>query len=207
MKLHYNGNRWEFIDMVGALPGDGKAIEFRIRPNTQGQVMALYSADAGMFLKAMGITNTIVGGSVEVSAVRKSGAHTPWIGTAKMKKFRLANAPGIAQLLTIASLTGLSNLVAGKGLEFRRLSFPFVFEGQTANIESAQGVGSEIGITASGKVDFGSKSVDLEGTIVPAYTINSLVGTIPIVGTIISGEKEVAFSQPPIRYWVRLKNP
>ena len=52
-----------------------------------------------------------------------------------------------------------------------------------------QGVGSEIGITASGKVDFGRKSVDLEGTIVPAYTINSLVGTIPIVGTIISGEK------------------
>lgn len=189
MKLHYNGNRWEFIDMVGALPGDGKAIEFRIRPNTQGQVMAVYSADAGMFLKAMGITNTIVGGSVEVSAVRKGGAHTPWIGTAKMKKFRLANAPGIAQLLTIASLTGLSNLVAGKGLEFRRLSFPFVFEGKTANIENAQGVGSEIGITASGKVDFGRKSVDLEGTIVPAYTINSLVGTIPIVGTIISGEK------------------
>ena len=55
--------------------------------------MALYSADAGMFLKAMGITNTIVGGSVEVSAVRKGGAHTPWIGTAKMKKFRLKMPP------------------------------------------------------------------------------------------------------------------
>ena len=77
MKLHYNGDHWQFIDITGALPGGGKAIEFRIRPDIRGQVMALYSADAGTFLRAMNITDTIVGGSVEVSAVRKTGAEAP----------------------------------------------------------------------------------------------------------------------------------
>ena len=52
-----------------------------------------------------------------------------------------------------------------------------------------RGVGSELGITASGTVDFAKDAIDINGTIVPAYTINSLLGKIPVIGTIFSGEK------------------
>jgi len=64
-----------------------------------------------------------------------------------------------------------------------------VFENDTATIKDAQGVGSELGITASGTIDFGNDAIDITGTIVPAYTINSLLGKIPVIGTIFSGEK------------------
>ena len=46
-----------------------------------------------------------------------------------------------------------------------------------------------MGITASGKIDFGTDTIDINGTNVPAYTLNSLLGKIPIIGTILSGEK------------------
>lgn len=189
MKLRYDGAHWQHIDVAGALPDGGKAIEIRMLPNPEGHVMALYSADAGVFLKALDITDTIVGGSIEVAGVRKGNWSDPWTGTAEMKRFRVANAPGMARLFTIASLTGISNLAAGKGIEFSRVRLPFVFENDTATIKDAQGVGSELGITASGTIDFGKDAIDINGTIVPAYTINSLLGRIPVIGTIFTGEK------------------
>ena len=189
MQLRYDGAHWQHIDVRGALPDGGKAIEIRMHKIPEGHNMALYSADAGVFLKALDITDKIVGGSIEVAGIRRGGHEAPWNGTAEMKRFRVANAPGVARLLTVASLTGISNLAAGKGIAFDRVRLPFVFENDTAIFKDAQGVGSELGITASGKIDFGKDAIDISGTIVPAYTINSLLGRIPVIGTIITGEK------------------
>ncbi|MDH5189318.1 MAG: DUF3971 domain-containing protein, partial [Rhodospirillaceae bacterium] len=46
------------------------------------------------------------------------------------------------------------------------------------------------GLTASGKADFEGKILDIEGTVVPAYAINSLLGNIPIIGQILSGPEK-----------------
>ena len=175
--------------MAGALPDGGKAIEIRMLPNVEGHLLALYSADAGVFLRALDITDTIIGGTIEIAGTRTGNPDAPWIGTADMKRFRVANAPGIARLFTIASLTGIGNLVSGRGIQFKQVRLPFVFAENTAIFKDAQGVGSELGITASGKIDFGTDTIDINGTIVPAYTLNSLLGKIPIIGTILSGEK------------------
>ena len=44
-------------------------------------------------------------------------------------------------------------------------------------------------MTATGRLDFGRKTVDLKGTIVPAYFFNSLPGRIPLIGGMFSPEK------------------
>ena len=124
MKLRYDGAHWQHIDVAGTLPNGGKAIEIRMLPNADGHAMALYSADAGVFLKATDITDTIVGGTIEPAGTRKGGPYAPWTGTAEIKRFRVANAPNLARLLTIASLTGISNLAAGKGSNSGACAFP-----------------------------------------------------------------------------------
>ena len=106
-----------------------------------------------------------------------------------MKRFRVADAPSFARLLTIASLTGINDTISGQGISFDRLSFPFVFAKDVATITEARAVGSELGITATGTVDFKKDAIDINGTIIPAYTINSLLGNIPLIGTILTGEK------------------
>ena len=35
----------------------------------------------------------------------------------------------------------------------------------------------------------GPETIDINGTIIPAYTINSLLGRIPVLGTLLTGEK------------------
>ena len=189
MELKRDATKWQRIVVEGALPDGGKAISVKMLPTPEGHNLEIYSADAGSLLKAMDVTDTIRTGVIEIAGIRKGGPDAPWRGTAEMKRFRVADAPNFARLLTLASLTGINDTITGKGIAFSRLSFPFVFENEVATIEEARAVGSELGITASGQVDFGKDAIDINGTIIPAYTINSLLGQIPVIGTILTGEK------------------
>lgn len=189
MELKRDSARWERIVVEGALPDGGKAISIKMLPTPEGHNLEIYSADAGSLLKAMDVTDSIRTGIIEINGVRKGGPNAPWRGIAEMKRFRVADAPNFARLLTIASLTGINDTISGKGISFARLSFPYVFENEVATITEARAFGSELGITATGRVDFGKDAIDIDGTIIPAYTINSLLGQIPVIGTILTGEK------------------
>ncbi len=44
-------------------------------------------------------------------------------------------------------------------------------------------------------MDLASNSADIRGTIIPAYLLNNLVGTVPVIGDILTGpEKEGIFA-------------
>jgi hypothetical protein len=47
--------------------------------------------------------------------------------------------------------------------------------------------GPEIGMTFDGFIDFPRDRVDLSGSYVPAYALNSLLSKIPVVGVVIAG--------------------
>ena len=56
------------------------------------------------------------------------------------------------------------------------------------DVTDARAYSSSLGITATGRLDFDRKQVDLKGTIVPAYFFNSLPGRIPLLGKLFSPE-------------------
>jgi uncharacterized protein YhdP len=61
--------------------------------------------------------------------------------------------------------------------------------------------GSQLGLTMNGEVNLETSDLDLEGTIVPVYTVNRVLGKIPLVGPFLAGEEgEGAFAAT---YWVR----
>src|SRR5262245_19462062 len=47
--------------------------------------------------------------------------------------------------------------------------------------------GPALGVTAKGTLDFIKDEVDLEGVIIPANSVNSLLGRIPVVGDVLFG--------------------
>jgi hypothetical protein len=59
-------------------------------------------------------------------------------------------------------------------------------------IEQARLVGSDIGARADGTLDFGNDRVNITGTVAPAYTVNRIIGRIPIIGHILSGSRSDA---------------
>ena len=63
-----------------------------------------------------------------------------------------------------------------------------VLSGNLINIEEAYAAGPAVSILLNGYVDKG-KLVSLRGTLVPATTINKTISSIPILGSILVGEK------------------
>ena len=62
-------------------------------------------------------------------------------------------------------------------------------------VERAQTAGFSIGVNASGKVNLDNGRVDMRGTIVPAYALNSILGNIPLIGDLlVGGEGEGIFA-------------
>ncbi len=44
-----------------------------------------------------------------------------------------------------------------------------------------------VGLTAQGGIDFEHNQVDLSGSFIPAYTVNTMLTKIPLVGVLLSG--------------------
>ena len=50
-------------------------------------------------------------------------------------------------------------------------------------------------VTASGSFELNTDNADFSGTLVPAYTVNSLLGNIPVLGNLlVGGEGEGVFA-------------
>ena len=70
---------------------------------------------------------------------------------------------------------------------FSDLSAPFVLRQGTFEFKEARASGTALGFTANGKIFRHADVVDLEGTVIPAYALNSAFGRIPLLGDLFTG--------------------
>ena len=99
----------------------------------------------------------------------------------------MVNAPVLARLLSIMALTGILDALEGGGLAFSDLSAPFELQQGTLEIREARASGTTMGFTANGKIFQHADVVDLKGTVIPAYALNSVFGRIPLLGDLFTG--------------------
>lgn len=152
--------------------------------------LAIRAGDAGMLLRALGILRAVQGGKLAIDGhFDDTRPSHPLIASASMDDFRVRNAPTLGRLLQAMTLYGLVPLLQGPGLAFSEMVAPFRYENDTLTLDNARAFNSSLGLTAKGQVDFWANTMDLQGTIVPAYFFNSLLGNIPLVGRLFSPEK------------------
>ncbi|MCH7539106.1 MAG: AsmA-like C-terminal domain-containing protein [Proteobacteria bacterium] len=187
--VSHDGEAWQSIVFQGEL-GDGKKIDFQFVPEGQGRKLSITSEDAGAVLRVFDLSDNLIGGRLEVVGVREgAGAGQPLKGTAVIEDYQLIEASVLVRFLTLASLTGILDTLRGKGISFDRFEAPFTLADDVIEVADASAKGSELGLTFEGTIDLESDTADIRGTIVPAYTINSLLGRIPLLGDILIGEE------------------
>ena len=99
------------------------------------------------------------------------------------------DAPAFGKILQAMTLYGLVEAVqGGSGLTFTRLIAPFTLTPDALVLNDARAFSASLGLTVKGRVLRQRPVLDLEGTIIPAYAINSLLGNIPIFGRLFSPE-------------------
>lgn len=152
----------------------------------------LASADAGALLRATGTTRSVRGGAMKLNAVLPDeGALS---GKLRIDNFTVADAPVLAHLVSVASLTGIGDLLRGQGVSFWYLDAPFAKEGTTLTLKDVRAAGPSFGITTAGTVDTESDALGLKGTIVPFNLVNQVITNIPLLGQILGGKDSGLFA-------------
>ncbi len=178
LAVEKKNGKWEQIQgsLIGKVP-------FAFALNADKTALHIGTQDVGTFLDRAGYTDRISGGVLDTTlAQTPDGSLT---GNIKIKDFKLTKTPFFIQA---ATLLGIVDALSGDSLSFDKAIIPFTLSPtNVVTIEDATASGSAVGITARGLFSF--EKVDLSGSVVPAYAINSLPGKIPVVGTLFSGEE------------------
>jgi hypothetical protein len=181
-------DRWRRASFTGQV-GEMQKLKYSITPNRTGRTVTFVSSDAGGTMAAFDVLNTMEGGKLVLKATTKDTADAVWAGRLTISDFMMVKAPLLARLLTFTSLTGIVNTLSGKGIGFAQLDIPFSYRQGVVKIDNARAVGSQLGLTANGVIDSTASTLDIKGTVIPAYTLNTMLGKIPLLGRILTGEK------------------
>ena len=161
------------------------------RPNNEF-LLSIDSNDAGSTLKVLRLYDNMRGGSLQIEARRNKDKS--FIGHAKMRDFSIYNTPVIAKLLTVASFSGMVDLLMGEGLGFSHFDAPFEYGKRQLMLKNAKAFGNVVGITANGTYNRRFDELDIRGVIAPAYGLNTMIGRLPLVGSLLAGKDGTVFA-------------
>ncbi|HTZ37357.1 MAG TPA: AsmA-like C-terminal region-containing protein [Stellaceae bacterium] len=177
--------QWQSVRVDSRL---GPGQQHRLALSLGGQRLHAESDDLGAVLSLFGLADNVVGGHLAVDGTladvdghRTLRAHLEGSG------FSLVRAPALARLLSLASLDGLTSMMTGSGIPFQTLRADFALAHRRVSLSRLIVYGGALGITAKGWLDPGTDRIDIDGTLAPAYTLNSVLGNFPVIGSVLMG--------------------
>lgn len=180
------------IALSGALRADGGSggpLSLMLRPDASGRrQLSLQAGDMGALFRALDITKDVVGGTLVIEArAETADRNSRLVGTVEGQNFGLLDAPTFSRML------GMADDNDTQGFPFERLTGEIAWDNGVLSTPLLRAYGGSLGITTKGSLDFNRDVIDLEGTVVPAYSIYKVIGNIPIVGWIITGGENGGF--------------
>jgi hypothetical protein len=175
---------------LSAISVTGDVVEgerFTLSMLTQGdtRVFEASSKNGGAVLASLGFADSFRNGDLKVSGTLSESGDVS--GDLTIDTFTIVGSPLLARLLSVAALTGIVDALQGNGISLSRLNLPFKFSDGAFEITDGAMYGPSIGLTANGIYDTNRNTIDGDGTIVPAYAVNSALGGIPILGPLLTG--------------------
>ena len=186
-QFYSDGLHWQAVSVDATLFGGSKA-SLRLGQAAGDRTFRLTADDFGALLRLFDISEHVAGGQLEVTGqVEDIGPRRVFRGKVSGADYRIVGAPVFARLLSVASLSGIAALLSGEGIPFTRLKADFSLSDGKLDVKELRAYGGAIGVNADGSYDLASETLDISGTLVPAYTINTVLGNIPVLGKILMG--------------------
>lgn len=191
------GDKPSALTLSGGL-GKGGNVSGTIETSATGRKLTLEAGDAGQLIQGLFAFESIKGGNLTLVANLPGHAsdadpapgNTPdYQGTLDIDNFQVMNQPLLARLFSAGSFTGIGDLMGSGGISLEKLSVPFNSKNNVISVHDAIARGRAVGASADGYVDRPKNQVALKGSLIPAYGLNSVLGDIPVLGTVLGSKK------------------
>ncbi len=161
-------------------------IAIKKEKNTNMSLVEIYSDIARPLVNSYNFFEGLEGGNLTYSSKSNNKKSS---GVLEIKNFKLNKAPGLAKLLSLADLKGLTDALKGDGISFDSLAIKYESSSTWMDIKEIFIIGPSISVLVEGYFDKKKDILSLRGTLVPAKTLNNIVSKIPVVGDILIGKK------------------
>ena len=183
--LKFNKSNLKNLD-IKANFSDNKKFTFTVKTDQNNKkVTTLFSDYAKPLVKKYKFIKGFEEGYLDFYSVKKNKISN---SNLKINNFKLNELPALTKILTLASLQGIADLLTGEGIRFNEFEMKFRNEKKLMTIDEIYAIGPAISIMMDGYVE-NDKLISLRGTLVPATTLNKVIGSLPLLGDILVGKK------------------
>jgi len=184
-KLIIKNNKVHYLSLSSLFDKGGQfKLEVKTLKNKQ-KITSFYSDNAEPFVKHYKFIKGFKEGKIDFYSVKKNNVSN---STLNIFDFKVKEMPALTKLLSLASLQGIADLMTGEGIRFNEFEMNFSNNKKLMTIDEIYALGPAISILMSGYVE-SDKLISLRGTLVPATTLNKVIGSLPLIGNILVGKK------------------
>ena len=177
---------WQTVRVDGNYTG-GHRFTLTLGPNGSGK-LHFDSDDLGAAFALFGIADNVVGGRLAVDGmVGEVDGHHVIRAHINGADYSLARAPVLAQLLSLTSFDGIAGMMSGSGIPFLALRGDVAFTRGEISLQRVIAYGGALGVSAEGWLNPGEDQINIDGTLAPAYALNSVLSNFPVIGSLLMG--------------------
>jgi hypothetical protein len=190
--LKKRNGRLVALDASGQLNGH-MPVAVKLTDANGPRVIRAETRDAGAAFRLVGFYPKVDGGEASLDVNLDAGQSGMKSGTLWARSFAVLGDSVVSDVLTDpqsqAALGPKRKEVRQSRIAFDQLRAPFTVGNGEFRLNDAYMNGPALGATMRGKVNFKTQTVNLGGTYVPLYGLNSALGAIPILGGIFVGRE------------------
>jgi hypothetical protein len=181
------------LDASGKLNARSQ-LAVKLETTNGARILRAEARDAGAAFRLIGFYPKVEGGEASLEVNLDAGAGDMKTGTLWARDFYVLGDSVVSDVLSDpqsqAALGGeRKKQVRQNRIAFNQLRAPFSVGKNQFQLNDAYVNGPALGATMRGRVDFKTKTVNLGGTYVPLYGLNSALGAIPILGGLFVGRE------------------
>ena len=174
------------LDASGKFSTNEKII-IKIYANKNGNLATYLLSDrARPFIAGYSFIKGFEKGKLEFTSEDMSATLSK--GKIMVTDFKIKEIPVLAQILSLASVTGILDTLKGDGIRFDNTVIVFENDEKFFTFKDFYGTGPAIGFIVEGRINNEDDFVSLDGNIIPAYEVNRLISNIPVLGQILTGK-------------------
>ena len=184
-ELKIKNNEIFNMNLLSKFPNSNEfKVSIRTNQNKE-KITTVFTNYATPLVKKYKFIKGFEGGSLDFYSIKKNKKTN---SNLKLYDFKLNEVPALTKLLTLASLQGIADLLTGEGIRFNEFEMKFNKDRGLMTIEEIYSLGPSISVLMEGYVQK-DDLISLRGTLVPATTVNKVIGSIPLLGDILVGKK------------------